>query len=770
MIKIAKQERTIKYCLSRLKLKHQAGIIIAEPVGTGKTIIALEIVKRLQKRLHKRCLVIVPSRDLRDHWESQREKVFGGVEKGIEIITKREFNANDYNVRGKHIIILDEAHHFKEGTKGFDNFIERFRDKKYKKILLTATPLQLTKYELLDLYILCGRDPNKLKDQKHIRVPNIENVSSLRQLRNKFEESKQNKALDFKFWLYAHDYCGRKCSTSNEAERKRYKRIWRESTKDLENIMRPYFVRHKKNHSYRHLIPDSVAGIAPSQQFCDYYFEVLLELGHKKKYFREQKLWEICSSPMVFNNYLKTHPDLKIDKACPEGKLGPILNGLSLDAINFNILLKINPEIYSGYEEKINPSEKILVFTQFIRSANEAKRRVNEEIKRKVCEEIKHIKVQELKDLFDETRGEIKPNKKQYDVFSFKCSRTPIFLAKRERAKLPKELLSGKLLAVGAHPKTPNDLLEYYYGYNRFYGDVPAPTFYQMFKSLHSRDILLKQTAWLPLREYLIGERISRNETGGYIHEEIDGFLKLLLSKFRKDPVFVHAFARACKDSASVEEAVSKFFALLDYTSKESILFEVLAKERRRIKEIRTKKDEPDEDSKGYFAFLRCNHYGEVYTSENEFSEKRSKRIGHKAIRRSFNTCFCPRILIMSPIGREGIDFHEQCRVALHYDLWWNPAVIEQRNGRIDRIGSLYERLKKKYPNIKIIWYTPYFQHTVDEHLRNRLDQRYMWTDLLLNQKASHNWLASDRDDIKPISKEEQEEYTCYKVNLNPRP
>ena len=53
------------------------------------------------------------------------------------------------------------------------------------------------------------------------------------------------------------------------------------------------------------------------------------------------------------------------------------------------------------------------------------------------------------------------------------------------------------------------------------------------------------------------------------------------------------------------------------------------------------------------------------------------------SIRRS-----CRRFLICTQVGQEGIDLHRHCRHVVHYDLAWNPAVLEQRTGRADRIGS----------------------------------------------------------------------------------
>lgn len=53
-----------------------------------------------------------------------------------------------------------------------------------------------------------------------------------------------------------------------------------------------------------------------------------------------------------------------------------------------------------------------------------------------------------------------------------------------------------------------------------------------------------------------------------------------------------------------------------------------------------------------------------------------------------FNTPLLPEVLICTQVGQEGIDLHRHCRHVVHYDLAWNPAVLEQRTGRVDRIGS----------------------------------------------------------------------------------
>lgn len=50
------------------------------------------------------------------------------------------------------------------------------------------------------------------------------------------------------------------------------------------------------------------------------------------------------------------------------------------------------------------------------------------------------------------------------------------------------------------------------------------------------------------------------------------------------------------------------------------------------------------------------------------------------------------QVLLTSEVGGEGIDL-QAASVLFNYDLPWNPMVVEQRIGRIDRIGQLAKRL-----------------------------------------------------------------------------
>ena len=73
-----------------------------------------------------------------------------------------------------------------------------------------------------------------------------------------------------------------------------------------------------------------------------------------------------------------------------------------------------------------------------------------------------------------------------------------------------------------------------------------------------------------------------------------------------------------------------------------------------------------------------------------------------------------PRVLLSSEVGSEGIDL-QFCRVVVNYDLPWNPMRVEQRIGRIDRIGQQAEKLV--IVNFKV-------SGTVEERLYERLHEK----------------------------------------------
>jgi hypothetical protein len=92
-----------------------------------------------------------------------------------------------------------------------------------------------------------------------------------------------------------------------------------------------------------------------------------------------------------------------------------------------------------------------------------------------------------------------------------------------------------------------------------------------------------------------------------------------------------------------------------------------------------------------------------------------------------FNTPLLPEVLICTQVGQEGIDLHRQCRHVIHYDLAWNPAVLEQRTGRADRIGSKTFRERDAAGGAKEVFLevgVPFLAGTYDERMYEELRLR----------------------------------------------
>lgn len=134
------------------------------------------------------------------------------------------------------------------------------------------------------------------------------------------------------------------------------------------------------------------------------------------------------------------------------------------------------------------------------------------------------------------------------------------------------------------------------------------------------------------------------------------------------------------------------------------------------------------------------------------------------AVFTGFNTPLLPDVLICTQVGQAGIDLHRHCRHVVHYDLGWNPATLEQRTGRVDRLGSkaLRERALATVapgasgtpgaglPGLDIG--QPYLAGTYDERMYDRLPARAQAFEILTggdpsaDRSGEASWL--DPDDL----------------------
>ena len=64
----------------------------------------------------------------------------------------------------------------------------------------------------------------------------------------------------------------------------------------------------------------------------------------------------------------------------------------------------------------------------------------------------------------------------------------------------------------------------------------------------------------------------------------------------------------------------------------------------------------------------------------------------NKRLVRQFRMPGFPFVLVSTDVLQEGEDLHTFCRRVVHYGITWTSSAMEQRTGRIDRIGGLVQR------------------------------------------------------------------------------
>ena len=87
---------------------------------------------------------------------------------------------------------------------------------------------------------------------------------------------------------------------------------------------------------------------------------------------------------------------------------------------------------------------------------------------------------------------------------------------------------------------------------------------------------------------------------------------------------------------------------------------------------------------------------------------------------RAFNTPFRPYVLVATSVSQEGLDFQRECSRVIHHDLSWNPATLEQRVGRVDRIHSRTARIRKAGGSAFVDIGVPIITGTIDDRMCER--------------------------------------------------
>jgi SNF2 family DNA or RNA helicase len=145
--------------------------------------------------------------------------------------------------------------------------------------------------------------------------------------------------------------------------------------------------------------------------------------------------------------------------------------------------------------------------------------------------------------------------------------------------------------------------------------------------------------------------------------------------KLRADPQFVQLIRDSHRDLGQRD---SKLKALLEVLASQPkvVVFSYFKRSLRYLEECLA------------MAGIGCVRIdGDVPTNaEDPGSDERIRRI------EQFREDAGVKVLLSSEVGSEGLDF-QYCSVVVNWDLPWNPMVVEQRIGRVDRLGQQAEKI-----------------------------------------------------------------------------
>jgi superfamily II DNA/RNA helicase len=106
----------------------------------------------------------------------------------------------------------------------------------------------------------------------------------------------------------------------------------------------------------------------------------------------------------------------------------------------------------------------------------------------------------------------------------------------------------------------------------------------------------------------------------------------------------------------------------------------------------------------------------------------------------SNNTPLFPEVLIASSVLAEGVDLHLDCRYVIHHDLCWHPSTLEQRTGRVDRLGAKCEQV-----GASIHVYLPYVAATQDEKMYRVVRDRERWFQIVMGDRYEVDEASTDK-------------------------
>ncbi len=153
------------YLAAREILENYGGVIIADSVGLGKTYLALRLLEDYAYHERQTALVVCPAAIADTVWRPLLQRFAIPHETiSMERVSQSDFPVDEYAAKFR-IIVVDESHNFRNpDTNRWQNLFRIIAegDPDKKVILLTATPVNNTVFDLYHQLRLITRDERRL--------------------------------------------------------------------------------------------------------------------------------------------------------------------------------------------------------------------------------------------------------------------------------------------------------------------------------------------------------------------------------------------------------------------------------------------------------------------------------------------------------------------------------------------------------------------------------------------------------------------------------
>jgi len=255
-------------------IENNNGVIIADVVGLGKTIVACLVAKLLRKR----GIVLCPPGLIGDEklersgwkWYLERFGLFDWKVESIGMLDNEDFVNSLKELKNMEVVIVDEAHRFRnEDTKSYEQLKNLCRNKTV--ILLTATPFNNRPGDILSLLKLFVTPKkssitleNNLVDKFKIFKSTFDKLGYIRKYYNSPDIEKRKKAQDYFKALFGTD----------EIDLRMVKNRTNYLSKQIRDVIEPVTIRRnrldlQKNPYYKNEVKELTRVADPQEWFFE---------------------------------------------------------------------------------------------------------------------------------------------------------------------------------------------------------------------------------------------------------------------------------------------------------------------------------------------------------------------------------------------------------------------------------------------------------------------------------------------------------------------